>query len=192
MEIHGLDGVGVDTMDPAANDNADSDLICPQCGAESVTTFWHHDTFNYGSGDAAVTLHVDLPVRHCSACDFEFLDDEGHMLRHEAVCRHLGVLTPTEIRAIRKGHEMTRTAFAHVTGFGEATLNRWENGAKVQNRANDRFLRLLAAPEVMASLQRLAMVVDPQPPSVRRDQFRVLNVTERRRGATGNDSETRR
>lgn len=167
-----------DTMGLAANANAGSDLICPQCGAKSVTTFWYHDTFNYGSGDAAVTLHVDLPVRHCSVCDFEFLDDEGHMLRHEAVCRHLGVLTPTEIRTIRKGHRMTRSTFAQVTGFGEATLNRWENGAKVQNRANDRFLRLLAIPEVMAALQRLKMVVALQPPSVRRDQFRVLNVTE--------------
>ena len=119
----------------------DSDLICPQCGAESVTTSWHHDAFNYGSGDAAVTLHVDLPVRHCAACDFEFLDHEGERLRHEAVCRHLGVLTPAEVRAVRERHGMSRAAFAQVTGLGEATLNRWENGAVVQNLANDRYLR---------------------------------------------------
>ncbi len=168
-----------DTMAPEANDNAESDLICPQCGAASVTTFLHHDRFNYGSGAAAVTLQVDnLPVRHCSACDLEFVDYEGEQLRHAAVCRYLGVLTPAEIRAIRTGHGMTRAAFADVTGFGEATLNRWENGAKVQNRANDRYLRLLAAPEGMEALQRLTTVTDPQRPSVRRDQFRVLNVTE--------------
>ena len=171
-----------DTMGTEANDNADNDLNCPQCGAESVATFWHHDTFNYGSGDAAVTLHVELPVRHCSACDFEFLDHEGEQLKHAVVCRHLGVLTPTEIRVIRKGHGMTRAAFANVTGLGEATLNRWENGAVVQNLANDRYLRLLAAPEVMAALQRLTSGADlPQAPSVRRGQFRVLNVTEEHR-----------
>lgn len=169
-----------DAMDRASYDSADSDLICPQCGAESVTTFWHRDTFDYGSGDAAVTLRVDLPVRRCEACDFEFLDHEGERLRHEAVCRHLGVLTPTEVRAVRKRHGMTRSAFAQVTGLGEATLNRWENGAVVQNLANDRYLRLLDIPECMAALQRLTMVADPPQaaPSVHRGRFRVLNVTE--------------
>ena len=167
----------MDTMD--TDGTMDSDLICPQCGAESVTTFRHHDTFNYGSGDAAVTLHVDLPVRRCAACDFEFLDHEGERLRHEAVCRHLGVLTPTEVQAIRKRHGMTRAAFAQITGLGAATLNRWENGAVVQNLANDRYLRLIAVPECMAALQRLTMVADPpQSPPVHRGQFRVLNVTE--------------
>ena len=167
----------MDTMD--TDGTMDSDLICPQCGAESVTTLWHHDTFNYGSGDAAATLHVDLPVRRCEACDFEFLDHEGERLRHEAVCRHLGVLTPAEVSAVRERYRMTRAAFAQVTGLGMATLNRWENGAVVQNLANDRYLRLIAAPECMAALQRLTMVADPpQSPPVHRGQFRVLNVTE--------------
>lgn len=150
-------------MYDALDESSDSDQSCPQCDAKAVTTFLHHDIFNYGSGAAAVTLHVDnLPVRHCSACHFEFLDHEGEQLRHAAVCRHLGVLTPTEIREVRKRHGMSRAAFAQVTGLGEATLGRWENGALVQNRANDRYLRLLAAPEVMAALQRLATVSDPQ------------------------------
>lgn len=167
----------MDTME--TDGTMDSDLICPQCGAESITTLWHHDTFNYGSGDTAATLHVDLPVRRCEACDFEFLDHEGELLRHEAVCRHLGVLTPTEVQAIRKRHGMTRAAFAQVTGLGAATLNRWENGAVVQNLANDRYLRLIAVPECMAALQRLTRVADPpQSPPVHRGQFRVLNVTE--------------
>ena len=44
------------------------------------------------------------------------------MIRHEAVCRHLGVLAPGEIRALRREHGMSRAAFARLTGFGEATL----------------------------------------------------------------------
>ena len=92
------------------------------------------------------------------AVDFEFLDHEGEQLRHEAVCRHLGVLSPADISDIRKRFGMTRAAFAEVTGLGEATLNRWENGAVVQNLArgaNDRYLRLLALPGVMDSLKDL-------------------------------------
>ena len=128
---------------------------CPQCGEASITTYWHHDIFTYGSGASAAKLHVDLPVRRCASCDLEFLDHEGERLRHEAVCRHLGVLSPAEIADIRKRFGMTRAVFAELTGLGPATLNRWENGAIVQNLANDRYLRLLALPHVMSRLQSL-------------------------------------
>lgn len=37
-------------------------------------------------------LTVDVPVRRCEACDFEYLDDEAEQLKHGAICRHLGVL----------------------------------------------------------------------------------------------------
>ena len=38
---------------------------------------------------------------------------------------------------------MSQAEFARVTGFGEATIGRWENGLVIQNVANDRYLRLL-------------------------------------------------
>lgn len=41
---------------------------------------------------------------------------------------------------------MTRAAFAELAGLDEATIDRWENGAVVQNQADDRYLRLLAIP----------------------------------------------
>ena len=144
-----------DTSAHLHDGTSEADRQCPQCGEYTVTTHWHHDTFRYGSGDSAPMLHVDLPVRRCNPCDFEFLDHEGEQLRHDAVCRHLGVLSPADISDIRKRFGMTRAAFAEVTGLGEATLNRWENGAVVQNLANDRYLRLLALPGVMDSLKDL-------------------------------------
>ena len=76
-------------------------------------------------------------------------------MQHEAVCRHLCVLAPKEVRGIRALHGMSRVAFAKVTGLGEATLNRWENGLLIQNRANDRYLRLLASPGNVQALQRM-------------------------------------
>ena len=138
------------------DDNADVHRKCRQCGEYSVTTHWHHDTFKYGSGNSAPMLHVDLPVRRCETCDYEFLDHEGERLRHEAVCRHLGVLSPAEISDIRKRFTMTRAEFSEVTGLGEASLERWENGAAVQNLADDRYLRRLALPGVMESFMRLS------------------------------------
>ena len=52
---------------------------------------------------------------------------------------------------------MTRAAFARVTGFGEATLSRWEHGAVIQNRANDRYLRLLNDRASMRRLDEIAV-----------------------------------
>ena len=131
---------------------AEIDYTCPQCGDNAVTTFRHRHTFVYGSGESAVDLTVDLPVRRCVSCEVTFLDDEAERLKHDAVCQHFGVLTPTEIRRIRESYGMTRAAFAQVTKLGEATLNRWENGIMIQTLANDRYLRLLASP---ATMQRL-------------------------------------
>ena len=131
------------------------DYTCPQCGEKgAVTTSLYPHTFCYGSGESTVDLTVELPLRRCSSCEFEFLDDEAERLEHEAICKHLGVLSPTEIEGIRRGHGMTRAIFAQVTGLGEATLNRWENGIKIQTLANDRYLRLLALPLNMQMLKR--------------------------------------
>lgn len=141
-------------------------FTCPDCEGHSFTTVLHNDVFEYGSGDSQATLHARVPVHCCDSCDFEFLGREGRLIKHEAVCRHLGLLTPTEIRSIRESHGMSRTEFAEVTGFGEATLNRWENGSVIQNRANDRFLRLLKSLDILDRLK--GMVGRPEgeePPS---------------------------
>ncbi len=131
------------------------DYTCPQCGEKgAVTTSLYPHTFRYGSGESAVDLSVELPFRRCSACEFEFLDDEAERLEHETICAHLGVLSPKEIRGIREAYGLSRNEFAQVTGLGEATLNRWENGIKIQTLANDRYLRLLALPLNMQRLKR--------------------------------------
>ena len=156
-----------------------ADTTCPLCGDDGVTTSWNRHTFDYGSGTSAVELSVDVPVGRCDACDIEFFDETGERLRHEAVCEHLGVLSPAEIRRIREGHEMTRARFAQVTGLGEASLNRWENGLNIQTHANDRYLRLLELPGIMRVLKGL---VDSKTSSQSAsdlvgERFRDLQVT---------------
>ena len=120
-------------------------VLCFECD-EPAGTDWRKHTFTYGSGNGAVDLTVEIPIWTCGSCGFEFLDHEAETLKHEAVCAHLGVLSPQAIRDIRRMHDnMSRAAFSKMTGLGQATLNRWENGILIQNRANDRYLRLLAS-----------------------------------------------
>jgi len=138
------------------------ELTCPLCGNTGIKTSWKPDVYSYGTGEAMVELTVEVPVRRCEACDFEYLDDEAERLKHGAICQHLGVLSPDEIRYIRKELGMTRAKFAQVTGFGEASLNRWENGLTIQTHANDRYLRLLAAhPGNIQYIKRFAHPVPP-------------------------------
>lgn len=128
---------------------------CPLCGGNEVTTSTKSHTLTYGSEESAIDLTVDVPVRHCVPCDFEYLDEVAEDLKHEAICKHFGVLSPGEIRRIREHHGMSRARFAEVTGIGEASLNRWENGLTIQTHAYDKFLRLLALPGIIQHLDSL-------------------------------------
>ena len=156
------------------------EIACPLCGGEAIVTTQHLQAFNYGSGESAVELTAKVPVRRCETCEFEFLDEEAERLKHEAICEHFGILSPNEIRRIRGYHRMTRARFARVTGLGEASLNRWENGLNMQTLANDRYLRLLARPENLRLLDDLAGS-GSHSPSISvpvQQRFRILNVTD--------------
>ena len=160
-----------------------TDTACPLCDSEETTTLWHRHSFYYGSGESAVELTVTVPVHRCDACDLEYLDEVAERLKHEAVCEHFGVLSPGEIRRIRDYHRMTRARFAQLTGLGEASLNRWENGINIQTQANDRYLRLLARPEIMRHLENI-VASDSAPPSLSlpvEERFRTLEVTDAKR-----------
>jgi DNA-binding transcriptional regulator YiaG len=128
---------------------------CPYCEQPATTTLLD-DTLTYGSGKDAIDLHLQLPVRRCNACDFDFVDHVGERIRTEAVYRHHGLLTPWDIRALREQRDMSRAAFAQITGLGEATIKRWEAGAISQNRGYDRYLRLLDEDVCWSVLQRIA------------------------------------
>lgn len=154
------------------------DSACPLCGSEEITTSPHHHAFSYGSGESTVELTVNVPVRRCDTCEFEYLDKVAEGTKHEAVCEHLGVLSPREIRRIRNDHRMTRAGFAQVTGLGEASLNRWENGLTIQSRANDRYLRLLARPEIMRQLEALVASESPSPSLPVEERFPSLKFTD--------------
>ena len=130
------------------------------CGNPVLKTELVRDPFIYGTGFDAVELSADVPVHTCSHCSVSFTGEEAEISRHEAICRHLGVLTPREIYALRVRHNMSRAAFARLTGFGEATLARWERREIIQNTSNDRYLRLLRDPAIFRRLSSMSERAD--------------------------------
>jgi putative zinc finger/helix-turn-helix YgiT family protein len=117
--------------------------ICDECGERSVRGSFREQQFIYGDGTDAVELSARIIFWACAHCGHAYTDGDAEDSRHEAVCRHLGVLSPKEIREIRETQGMSQADFAKVTGFGLASVKRWETGALIQNQAADRLLRLI-------------------------------------------------
>lgn len=116
---------------------------CPDCEATDADLEKLPQTFRYGRGEGAVDLTCQISVYKCRRCGARWTDGASEDARQEAVCRHLGRLTPAEVKAVRDLYGLSQADFSRVTGLGEASLSRWETGAQVQNAACDRLLRLI-------------------------------------------------
>ncbi len=136
---------------------------CPICGEIDITTKRETHRVDYGSGEHLTELQLPVPVSRCDTCGFEYLEDSAEHLKHIAVCDFPGVLSPEEIRGIRKALGMTQVSFARLTGLGEASLNRWQNGLAIQSYADDRYLRSLAHPVNILRIRELAGAPHSEP-----------------------------
>jgi putative zinc finger/helix-turn-helix YgiT family protein len=169
-------------MNPGTERSHVARVTCANCGGGAVSTSMEEDRFPYGVGEDATELAVVVPVHTCSECGAQFTDEEAERLRHDAVCEYLGRLTPGEIRDIRTQYKMCRADFAAATKLGEATLARWESGARLPNAAYDQYLRLLRYPVNMATVSnsRPHPVTKEMPPNVvpfPTPRFRVLHLS---------------
>jgi len=171
----------MDQYDSDATDDASpGSAECPECGGSQVETRIIVDRFIYGLAGEAVELEATIPVNHCRECQCEFLDHVAEQAKHEAVCRHLGVLSPAEVLALRTRYALSRAAFARITRIGEATLARWERGALIQNPANDMYLALLSFPENLERLRSHSAPDQRRPVAESRGngRFRALSNIE--------------
>ena len=153
-------------------------INCPDCDSSRVSTRLTPHTFKYGVDDDSPELNCILPVRVCGDCGAEFVDEEGEVVRHEAVCRHLNVLTPKEVLKLRE-RVGTQARFRELTGIGEASQSRWETGASLQTKAYDNYLFLLQYRE---NIERLEMRRQEQGAGLasNANRFRCIEITRNR------------
>lgn len=118
-------------------------FVCPECGSENVKTNEADYTFTYGTEGDRFELSARIPIRECPECGFSFRDCVADDICHEAVCHHLGVMSPRQIKGLRNLYKLTQAEFCEITKLGEATLSRWERGIFIQNEAYDNYLYLL-------------------------------------------------
>ena len=131
----------------------DERVVCFDCGSSDVAKAIRQQKFQYGEGESAVELSAEMAVYTCKECGYQFAGADADEARHESVCRYLGVLTPSEIVAIRESTGLSRAEFCDLTRIGIASLKRWETGSLIQNAANDELLFLAAFPENVKRLR---------------------------------------
>lgn len=126
---------------------------CAECGGRVDVS---HDPIPFEiRGESVLVEGVDHGC--CNVCGevyltlaaTEHLQQEAVGLLREA---H-GLLSPQEIRDIRRSLGLSQAAFEAVLGVGAKTVVRWENGAVFQSATADRLMRLIRhRPELAATL----------------------------------------
>lgn len=154
--------------------------LCAMCGSKNISTKEEDYVFTYGIDEKSVQLTAHVPIKYCEGCGYNWLDYVAQELCHEAVCRHEGVMNPTEIKKLRKENGLTQVQFSHITKIGEATLSRWERGVLIQNEAYDNYLYLIRLP---FNLERLRIrnkltEVSLQAESTQLYRYRKLKITD--------------
>src|SRR5438477_13026168 len=115
---------------------------CPECGEGQLFAFTRTEEFDFDLGDETVKVRVEnVPVKKCDKCGEEMSGPAAAKVRHEAVCRAAGLLTPSEIKAIRDQFGWLQQYLADLTDFGVATISRWERGRLSQTRRNNTVLQ---------------------------------------------------
>ncbi|HKI32379.1 MAG TPA: type II TA system antitoxin MqsA family protein [Gemmataceae bacterium] len=134
---------------------------CPVCGRAEVEPRTRTERFTYEDGPRVVEVVAEnVPVEVCPACGETYSGPAAWSIRDEAICRALGLLTPSQLRELRTGLRLSLAELAGLVGLEERTLAEWESGRAIPNRTADRLLRLLAAqPETIRFLSGL-----PAPP----------------------------
>jgi DNA-binding transcriptional regulator YiaG len=73
-------------------------------------------------------ITIRVPVERDPVTGEEVLTSEALDLIEDTQARHMGLLLPGEIRALRKSLGLTQRGFGDLLQVGEKTATRWETG----------------------------------------------------------------
>jgi putative zinc finger/helix-turn-helix YgiT family protein len=147
---------------------------CPDCDSVRFSRELREQRFVFGKGNTETEITCRVPVYKCLSCACEWTGSEAEDARHEAVCKHLKRLAPRQLLALREQNDFSQAEFSRITGFGEASLSRWETGSQIQNVACDRLLRLLAADPF--NIHRLKQIADSE--GTETPKFKVIAIND--------------
>lgn len=120
--------------------------FCPGCETERSVV---HETIREVSELRGESIEADQERFRCTVCGTDFvtgdmMDRNLDAVRAEYRIRH-GILSPEEIVDLRKTYGASQKAFGTILGFGELTINSYEQGS-LPTDANNNLLRLMRNP----------------------------------------------
>lgn len=118
---------------------------CPECGHKSINpaklnkyeTIMRHDGRDY-----RISLK-NFDVYRCENCSLIQLPDAADDLFQAALRKKAGLMSPETIRSTREQLQLSQKQLANELQVAESTLSRWESGMQIQQRAMDRYLRIV-------------------------------------------------
>jgi len=133
---------------------------CPICGGNLVAQV-QKVPFTY----KGKTIELDQTGEFCQSCQEGFLNPAQSRLSDPALKAFHnevdGLLTPNQIKAVRKGLHLTQAEASRLFGGGPMAFSKYERGEISHSRALDIVLRLL-----MTGAVTLATVKAVEPESV--------------------------
>lgn len=86
---------------------------------------------------------IQIPMEWDEEIGEWLMTDEGLQQVEETKARHMGLLIPSEMRALRNRLELTQKQIGELLQIGEKTWTRWENGRGRPSRSVNLLLRAL-------------------------------------------------
>jgi DNA-binding transcriptional regulator YiaG len=83
----------------------------------------------------AETINVKVPAWRDPKDGEVYLDTEATAILDKVKARHLGLLTPQQIKALRRRMGLTQGEISDLLQIGEKTWTRWETGGERPSRS---------------------------------------------------------
>ena len=128
---------------------------CPICGEQGFCERRGEFRFDPPPNIPAGTIVIaDAVWEECEACGEQIIGHELDQALDAESRRRQGLLSPSEIKAIRERVGLSQAQIAGLMGVGSKTYTRWETGKSIQNKSNDNLIRLINQdPSVLARLE---------------------------------------
>lgn len=141
---------------------------CHECGGEAILVR-EPDIVEFS--DRTVTVEAEF--MRCQKCgEVFYLPGQMRAMQRAAVDlirEQEGLLSPSDIEAIRAKYGVSQAAFEKLINAGPKTVTRWERGTVAPNGTADTLLRILRdRPDVVAALaaeRGIPVNIDDAPPA---------------------------
>jgi putative zinc finger/helix-turn-helix YgiT family protein len=101
-----------------------------------------------------VMVISDADWFECVNCGEQIIPGALSRKLEELSMSRQGLLSSTQIKAIREKLGLSQAAMAERLGVGEKTYTRWESGRSIQNKSSDNLIRLMdRSPEQFAVIE---------------------------------------